>query len=297
MPSSRSFALALPALLGFTLAAPAQVRLGAVPSSLFAAATASASNAVTAATATPLPPAHAKKLKGRYTGPTQIIVLPPTPVVDDQGAQRLDPDGKPMFNESVKQLRDKKGHPVFDAAGKPVFQTPTELGFDAKGHTIHPPRPIKAPAPEHMAVNGGFLIVDGIVHRAGLNLDIPELHFLYVYAPGIGVIVVSDAPFPAAVPQANAFNGKTLTFKVEKHVFQLSSNDRLLHKPETAYILVDRRATLPTRLPVVGFGATPRGPYSWPSMHTATQLAASQGSTATPPANTQATNQQTSLLQ
>ena len=61
------------------------------------------------------------KSKEPYTGPTEVVELPPTPLLDEEGKQRLDPDGKPMFNPPVRQLRDKKSHPVFDAEGKPVI--------------------------------------------------------------------------------------------------------------------------------------------------------------------------------
>src|SRR6202034_2759622 len=45
-----------------------------------------------------------------YTGPNTVIVLAPTPMLDEVGTQRLDPDGQPMFNPAVRQQRDKKGH-------------------------------------------------------------------------------------------------------------------------------------------------------------------------------------------
>src|SRR5580704_8463979 len=72
-----------------------------------------------------------------YNGPTEIVVLAPTPMLDNEGRQRLDPDGKPIFNPPVKQQRDKFGHPLFDEHGKPVFQTATELGYDEHGHKLH----------------------------------------------------------------------------------------------------------------------------------------------------------------
>src|ERR1700728_2573479 len=80
-----------------------------------------------------------KKGKGKkdvYTGPNTIVELPQTPMLDEQGMQRLDPDGKPMWNAPVKQQRDKKGHPLFDENGKPVFQTKNELGYDEHGKKI-----------------------------------------------------------------------------------------------------------------------------------------------------------------
>ena len=77
-----------------------------------------------------------KAAKNAYTGPTTLVVLPATPMLDGEGKQRVDPDGNLMFNPPVKQIRDKKGHPVFDANGKPVFQTATNLGYDEKGKKI-----------------------------------------------------------------------------------------------------------------------------------------------------------------
>src|ERR1700728_384268 len=57
------------------------------------------------------PAAHQDK-KGEYTGPATVVELPPTPMLDEEGRQRLDPDGKPMFNAPGQQQRDKKGHPL-----------------------------------------------------------------------------------------------------------------------------------------------------------------------------------------
>ena len=105
------------------------------------AVAATAATATTAAAPADVPPAPKtvaaateKKEKGKgkkdvYTGPNTIVVLPPTPMLDEQGMQRLDPDGKPMWNPPVKQQRDKKGHPLFDESGKPVFQTKTRSGL------------------------------------------------------------------------------------------------------------------------------------------------------------------------
>ena len=79
-----------------------------------------------------------KKGEQEYTGPTTVVELPPTPMLDEEGKQRQDPDGKLMFNPPVKQQRDKKGHPLFDAEGKPVRQTKDNLGYDENGKKLHP---------------------------------------------------------------------------------------------------------------------------------------------------------------
>ena len=88
----------------------------------------------------PVAPAAAssptKGKKAPYTGPTTVVELPPTPMLDEEGKQRLDPEGKPMFNPPVKQQRDKYGHPLFDEKGQPVMQTATELGYDEHGKRL-----------------------------------------------------------------------------------------------------------------------------------------------------------------
>jgi len=61
------------------------------------------------------------KAKAPYTGPTDLAVLPPAPVLDANGQQKLDWDRRPMFTAPEIQLQDKDGHPLFDKSGKPVF--------------------------------------------------------------------------------------------------------------------------------------------------------------------------------
>jgi len=70
------------------------------------------------------------KKKAAYTGPTELVVLPPAPILDQHGTPRLDPDGRPMFTAPDVQLQDKDGHPLFDRSGKPVFaSTPPLAAF------------------------------------------------------------------------------------------------------------------------------------------------------------------------
>jgi hypothetical protein len=65
--------------------------------------------------------AHTGKKKAAYAGPTELIVLPPKPILDEHGQQKLDSLGRPMFSAPDVQLQDKDGHPRFDRNGKPVF--------------------------------------------------------------------------------------------------------------------------------------------------------------------------------
>jgi len=214
-----------------------------------------------------------------YNGPTEIVVLAPAPMLDSEGKQRLDPDGKPMFNPPVKQQRDKFGHPLFDEHGKPVFQTASELGYDDHGHKLHAEK-VKPPKMTPVSIAQGTYTVDGVIGKAELNYDIANLKYIYLYAPGIGVVVVSNEAFPGAKAQENAFSDKTLTVNVGDHTLQLYSEKRLFAKPVAAYVMVDREFVLPSKFPVMGYGELRAPPYAWPG---AKQVQVAAGPVVPPP--------------
>jgi hypothetical protein len=205
-----------------------------------------------------------KKGKQEYTGPTTVVVLPPTPMLDEEGKQRQDPDGKLMFNPPIRQQRDKKGHPLFDAQNKPVMQTKDNLGYDENGKKLHALKE-KPPKTVSVSISHGTLTVDGMTGKAALNYEIKDLKYVYFYVPGIGTTVVSNDPFPGAVEQKHAFDGKVLTVTVGEHVLQLSSDNRMLGKtPESAFVRVDKGFLVPTKFPVMGYGPIRVAPYAWP---------------------------------
>lgn len=206
-----------------------------------------------------------KEKKAEYSGPTEIVVLEPTPMLDEEGKQRLDPEGKPMVNAPVKQQRDKKGHPLFDEQGKPVFQTAKELGYDERGKKLHAEK-VKPPKMTPVSIVAGTYTVDGVIGKAALNYDIADLRFIYLYAPGIGVTVVSNAPFAGAKEEPRVFDDRTLTVAVGEHTLQLASEKKLLPGKgvQPGYVMVDREFSLPSRFPVVGYGVTQKAPYTWP---------------------------------
>jgi hypothetical protein len=224
------------------------------------------------------PPASAAKTKGKpkkevYSGPTEIVTLPASPMMDESGKPALDPDGKPLFNPPQKQLRDKKGHPIFDEKGKPVFETAADKGYDERGKKLKVEK-VKPPKLVPVHVNRGTFSVDGVVGKAALNYDIPDLKYVYMYAPGIGVAIVSSTAFPGASEQKNAFNGTTLVINVGEHKLELASDGPLLgKKPESAFVKIDRDYTLPSRFPVFGYGKLRVAPYSWPGAKPNVQLA------------------------
>jgi len=209
-------------------------------------------------------PAPQKKGKQSYSGPNTIVELPETPMLDSDGKQRLDPDGKPMFNPAVKQQRDKNGHPMFDDHGKPIFQTAKELGYDDHGKKIKPKKE-KVVKTASIAIAAGTLTVDGMIGKATLNYDIKDFKYIYMYAPWIGTVVVSNRTFPGSKEQAKAFDHHTLTVTVEDHQFQLYSDKILLGpKPEPAFVSVDREFKLDSKFPAIGYGTTLQAPYNWP---------------------------------
>ena len=207
-----------------------------------------------------------------YTGPNTVIVLPPSPMLDEEGRQRLDPDGQPMFNAAVRQQRDKKGHPLFDDKGKPVFQTASDRGYDEHGKKI---KVVKEKEPKMIPVSiaRGTFTVDGMIGKAELNYNIADLKFIYLYAPGIGTLVVSNRPFTGSKEEKNAFNQKTLTVTTGDHTLQVGSDNFILgKKPSSAFVLVDRDFRLPSPYPVVGYGGLVKAPYVWPGSHENAEL-------------------------
>lgn len=209
-------------------------------------------------------PIAGKKNKLEYVGPKDVVELAPAPMLDQEGRQRLDPDGKPMFNPAIRQQRDKRGNPFFDKQGKPVMQTASDLGFDDKGKRVHNKKE-KPPRMVSVAIERGTLTVDGMTGKAGLNYDIKNLKFIYIYTPWIGTTIISPTAFPGSIEQKNAFNDKTLTVTVEEHTLQIYSDKRLLEKkPESAFVAVDRSFKIPSAFPVMGYGETLKPPYAWP---------------------------------
>src|SRR3984885_9638173 len=213
-----------------------------------------------------------KKGKQEYTGPTTLVELPPTPMLDEEGKQRQDRDGKLIFTPPVRQQRDKKGHPLFDAQDKPVMQTKDNLGYDENGKKLHASKE-KPPKTVAVSISRGTLTVDGMTVKAALNYEIKDLKYVYFYIPGIGTTVISNAPFPGAVEQKRAFDDKTLTVTVGEHIVQLSSDQRLLGKTaESAFVLVDKNFAVPTKFPVMGYGSLRVPPYAWPGSKENQQL-------------------------
>lgn len=184
--------------------------------------------------------------------------------------------GRPLNDDGTPKL-DAAGNPITTPAPPPP-PPPCVPAKHVKCPKLKKKKKEKPPKVEPANISRGIFTVDGIIGKAALNYSIPDLKFIYFYAPGIGAVVISDNRFPGAVEQKNAFNGHTLTVTVAgNHVMQLYSDDILLSKRSTAgkvskenkkagsaFIIYNSSFTLPTRFPVVGYGNKPDPPYSWP---------------------------------
>jgi hypothetical protein len=171
-----------------------------------------------------------------------------------------------LFYPPVAQLRDKKGYPVCTPDGKPVYQSKTEMGYDDRGKKIPVPK-VKVAKTTPAAISRGTLTVDYVIGKAEMNYTIPDLKFIYIYSPGIGIAVVSNSPFPGGVEQKDAFKDKSLIVTVDNHRLELASDKQILGKKgkaEPAYVLLDREHSLPSHYPVVGYGKVTTWPYEWP---------------------------------
>ena len=114
-----------------------------------------------------------------------------------------------------------------------------------------------------LEIRRGVLTVDGLTAKVDLNYAIADMQFLYVYVPGVGTTVISDAPFAGATEQRNAFDGDVLTVQSGGNRLQLSAERRLLSK-RSAFVKFDPTFGPSSRTPVMGYGASAAAPYEWP---------------------------------
>jgi hypothetical protein len=140
----------------------------------------------------------------------------------------------------------------------------------------------KLPKQTPMDIVQGTLTVDGWTGKARMNYDIADLKFLYVWAPGVGTVVISNGWFEAGDIQLHAFAGNTLTVNANGHTIQVTSEKPMLSKKETsAFVYVDTSYNVASSFPVMGYGNSDHQPYAWPGAKNV-QLAAA-GAVVAPP--------------
>lgn len=141
----------------------------------------------------------------------------------------------------------------------------------------------------------GTLTVDGLIAKAGLNFQIIDLKYFYIWVPGLGTAIISNQPFAGSTLQGGALDGSTLTVTVDGHKLELSCDQPLLvtkevkkeedkeekdaarlkevkadkkpnkkDKPVAMYVAIDRNWQKPSNYPEFGYGDLTKAPYSWP---------------------------------
>jgi hypothetical protein len=114
-------------------------------------------------------------------------------------------------------------------------------------------------------VRDGVLTIDGMIAKVQLNYTINNASYMYFFVPGVGTAVLSLSPLPDSIKVKNAFNGSSVSFTVDGHTYELSSQGDILGGGKMdAYVHIDGASVALSRTPHVGFGATLHAPYVWP---------------------------------
>jgi hypothetical protein len=115
------------------------------------------------------------------------------------------------------------------------------------------------------SVRDGVLTIDGMIAKVQLNYTIGDASYMYFFVPGVGTAVLSLSPLPDSIKVKNAFNGSDMSFTVDGHSFELSSQGDILGGGKTdAYVHLDGATVALARTPHMGFGTTLQSPYVWP---------------------------------
>lgn len=168
-----------------------------------------------------------------------------------------------MASNSVPSLRVAAAAPASPAPAAPTLVASTKLPTSTELPKLSPLEPLKPSHLHPLTVERGVLTVNGLTAKVNLNYQIADLRYLYIYVPGVGTTVISDAPFAGAAEQKNAFDGEVLTVNSGGNKLQLTAAHKLLGK-RAAYVKFDPTFGPSSRMPVVGYGETAAAPYAWP---------------------------------
>ncbi len=229
-----------------------------------AAATVVASPAVTGNTpvaAAPVAPvAAAAPVASGSTPISSEATAPATPATVAEGSVPVGANAPVVAKDANAPA---KPLPVFDKHGKLV---------KAKVKKEKPPKLVP------VDIVHGELTVDGLIAKAGLNFQIVDLKYMYIWVPGLGTAVISNQPFAGAKIQPDAIDGSTLTVKVDGHQLQLTCDGDMLNreagkkmfqgkkkeKPTSLYVALDTNYQLASNYPQFGYGDENKAPYNWP---------------------------------
>ncbi len=191
-------------------------------------------------------------------GLAAIVILPAEAQTADSRATSATPTSYVVPGGTAGQTAQQAPHgqdlPTAQMAAKPVKPVKAK-----KKKRVKPPKPVRA------SIERGTLTVDGLTCKAALNYHIADMHYLYMYVPGSGTIVVSRSRFPGAQEQRNAFHGQGLSVEADGHLAELYSEGVLISKkPASAWVRLDRSYRMASGYPVFGYGESTAAPYTWP---------------------------------
>ena len=194
----------------------------------------------------------------------------PVPVAAEASA----PAAVPAVAEGTVPAVGVKGPDVpkdSNVPAKPIYDKHGKL-VKAKEKKEKPPKLVP------VDIVHGELTVDGLIAKAGLNFQILDLKYLYIWVPGLGTAVISNQPFAGATVQPDAIDGNTMTVKVDGHQLQLACDGDMLNreagkkifqgkkkeKPTSLYVALDTNYQLGSNYPQFGYGDQNKAPYNWP---------------------------------
>ena len=162
------------------------------------------------------------------------------------------------------------------ATGDAVAACLVKVELDNKGRPKKKKK-VKPPPTTPVLIYNGTLTVDGDTGKATLNYDIPDLKYIYIWAPGIGLTVISHKPFAGSKEQKAAFTQNTLDVMVDDHKLEIYSDRPMFDKkkdkeiarvidkqPLPVWVLVDKDFELEASYPAMGYGIISKAPYAWP---------------------------------
>jgi hypothetical protein len=191
------------------------------------------------------------------------------------------PDAK---KDDKAPAEKKKGKPApvpchIPAAGDPDAPP---IRRDENGVIIKPEydkhcrlKKLKIKPPKLVPVNivHGELTVDGLIAKAGLNFQITDFHYMYIWVPGLGTTVISNRFFPGSKLEEGALNDKLITVTIDQHQLQVASEQSLQPgkhqkdlKPLNLFVGLDTAYSREGKYPELGYGDIAKAPYSWPGV-------------------------------
>lgn len=121
---------------------------------------------------------------------------------------------------------------------------------------------VDASAASIQIVSGKVFLGDKVLVE-NFSLTQSKFSYLFIYAPGTGLITVSNREFPGA-REAGGFNDNRLEIELDDLHLRLEAGAPILQGRESsAWAAVDREFSLSVNTPMVGYGDDLSAPQAW----------------------------------